>query len=180
MSVVIQPTRACAVIDRMYISCDLNFNLSVKIFKSTVKSDHCAIVINNDNVPVINTIKEKKVMQYRSKPPAQHAAFLLNAQNYSFDSCMNCNEIQECADAFYKILNELLDLYYPKTTVTLTNQDPSFVTSEIKSLLREENSLMRYGKTEHANAIATKIGTIIARNNSSKLCHIKPSEGPME
>jgi hypothetical protein len=36
---------------------------------------------------------------------------------------------------------------------------------------------MRRGKTHHANAIAAKLGTIIARNNSSKLSHIKPKEG---
>ena len=123
----------------MYISCDLNFNLAVKVFKSTVKSDHCAIIVSNDNVPVINTIKQKHVIQYRAKSPAKHAAFLLDAQNYSFESCINCNEVQECADALYKILNGLLDFYYPSTSITLTNQDPSFITPEIKSLLRKKN-----------------------------------------
>src|SRR6266516_3569731 len=146
LSVVTEPTRASSALDRMYISCDLNVNLSVKVFKSTVKSDHCAIIVNNDNMPVINTIKEKKVMQYRARSPAQHAAFLSNVQNYSFNSFMTCNEVQECADTLYKILNNLLDLYYPRTSITLTNQDPSFITPEIKNLLRKKNSLMRKGK----------------------------------
>src|SRR6202000_1272788 len=100
-----------------------------------------------------------------------------DAHIYSFDTCTQCNEVQKCADAFYKIVNSLLDSYYPSTFITLTNQDPTFITPEIKSLLRKKNSLMRKGKTEHANAIATKIGTIVVRNNASKLSYIKPSDG---
>ena len=71
----------------------------------------------------------------------------------------------------------MLDTYYPKKTICLSNCDPPFVTPEIKLLLREKNDLMKRGKIEHAGALALKIGNSIAKFNSTRLSHINHTTG---
>ena len=71
----------------------------------------------------------------------------------------------------------MLDTYYPNKTISLSNCDPPFVTPEIKLLLRKKNDLMKKGKIEHAGALALKIGTSIAKFNSTRLSHINHTTG---
>lgn len=68
----------------------------------------------------------------------------------------------------------LFDTFYPLKRVTLSYHDPDFMTPEIKSLLRCQNTLIHSGKIDEANAIASKVGFIIASSNSTKLTHIHP------
>ncbi|MFZ2539525.1 MAG: reverse transcriptase family protein, partial [Oscillospiraceae bacterium] len=77
------------------------------------------------------------------------------------------------ADNFYQIANRLLDDFYPKKRITVTNKDPKFMSGEIKSMLRKKNKLMRKGKTEEADDLATKIGKLIAKHNSNCLKNVE-------
>ena len=54
-------------------------------------------------------------------------------------------------------------------SITMTDKDPEFFAPEIKSLLRKRNKLFRANQIDKANALATKINTLIIRNNSQKL-----------
>ena len=75
--------------------------------------------------------------------------------------------IQNKFDDFYKIIDQLLDQFFPLTAVTLTNHDPPYITPVIKYMLRTENKLMRKGQIEKANCIADKIRAKIIVCNSS-------------
>ena len=176
-SIVKDSTRGSSKLDRVYTSSCKQFD--IKIVKSSVKSDHLAVILT-DNDCVINTLKKKETVNYRSKSPTHNANFLAHSCNISFDDVLNCNSVQLCADTFYSISNALLDRFYPLKSITITNCDPPFITPEVKCLLRMKNSLMHSGQTEKAGAVALKVGKIIARYNSTRLSHLNTSSGTKE
>ena len=176
ISLISTPTRGNSILDKVFVSGDISPYFSVKVIKSTVKTDHSTIFISNGDV-IINRVKCKRVVNYRSKAPSQHAAFLLNARNITFSDVYDSGNAQDCADRFYSTVNFLLDTYYPIKTVTLTDKDPQYITPEVKTLLRRKNVLMHQGKFEEASSLALKIGKLITRHNASKLSHINPKTG---
>src|SRR5207244_9802783 len=76
-----------------------------------------------------------------------------------------CNPVY----SFYSSLLLMLDTFFPKRSITLTDRDPPYVTPAVKTMLRRKNSLMRQGKIEEANAIAGRIGNAITKFNASTL-----------
>ena len=76
---------------------------------------------------------------------------------------------QECFDYFYDVITKALNDYFSMKLCTISNRDPPYITAEVKSLLRTKNHLMHSGKIELASALGTKIGTLIARYNSTRL-----------
>jgi len=74
----------------------------------------------------------------------------------------------------YNIALQLLDLFYPLRSITVTSRDPNCITAAIKAKLRRKNRLMRAGRIEEANALAQRIGKEIAYRNKTRLSHISP------
>ena len=118
---------------------------------------------------MVNINKGKRVVNYRKKSPSINASFLGSVDINCFNEVETLDDAQSATDKFYKIANDLLNNYYPVKTITLTNKDPDFITPEIKAMLRKKNRIMRKGRIEEAEAIAVKIGHLIARYNSNKL-----------
>jgi len=54
------------------------------------------------------------------------------------DELARTNEPQMFYDEFYAFSTGLLDEFYPERTVTVTSRDPSYVTPEIKVMLRRK------------------------------------------
>jgi len=113
-------------------------------------------IIVSDSDVVVNTIKRRRVFQFRGKAPVQHAKFLNAGSTFDFSLVYGDTDVQSCANSFYDVITCALNEYYPLRTVTITDCDPPFVTPEIKSLLRRKNQRMRAGKIEEANAISEK------------------------
>jgi len=67
------------------------------------------------------------------------------------------------------VISGLLDRFYPERSITVTSSDLSFVTPDIKALLRWKNRLMHKGCTEEAGAVAARIGKILSYRNSIHL-----------
>ena len=63
---------------------------------------------------------------------------------------------------FYAKVLPMLHSFYPLHTVTVTNKDPHFVTTTIKSLLRKRNKLMRKSRVAEAESITKRIKDSIA------------------
>jgi hypothetical protein len=76
---------------------------------------------------------------------------------------------------FYEILTDLLNVFYPLKTITVSDKDPYFVTPEIKCLLRLKNKLMRSGKVQCADSLSRRIGDRIARCSASYFSRREPS-----
>ena len=91
-----------------------------------------------------------------------------------FSDVLHTVDAQQCADLVYLKIQVLIDHYYPLKTIVLSDRDPTYMTPELKLLLRQKNRLMRAGKTEHAAALAVKIGKFIAAFNSKRLTDIHP------
>ena len=85
---------------------------------------------------------------------------------------LTISDVQEATDSFYCAVYSLLDNYYPLTTITTTNKDPSFVTPYIKQLLRKKNKLMKRGRTSEAESLQHQIRTQIVKSNSSTFKNI--------
>ena len=50
----------------------------------------------------------------------------------------------------------------------MSSNEPSFMTPEIKAMLRRKNKLMHAGKTEQADALAARIGKEIIKHNTAQ------------
>ena len=170
MSIVNQPTRGNNLLDRIYVS-DSRYS-GVKVIKSAVKSDHLAIVAYTGDVK--STIgKTRRVCKYRKHTSAQHAHFLASVSDpIHVVNTDVTGDPQAEYDRLYGAMANLLDLYYPERTVTITSADPPYITTAVKSMLRRKNQLMRSGRIEAAAAIAVKIGNAIKQYNSAELCRV--------
>ena len=69
-----QPTRRDNVLDRVYVSDPLHYSI-VRVVKSTVKSDHKAVVLYSALQPAPR-VKSTSVRSFRMITPNQHARFL--------------------------------------------------------------------------------------------------------
>ena len=170
-SAVHQPTRGDHILDQILASAPCYDK--VRVFVSTVKSDHRALLAENSICGNTMLQKKKVTRKFRQKTPAKNANFLYHLASYGFECNFDENSsLQTNFDNFYNSALSLLDQFYPEKSITLTNRDPSFVTPEIKSKLRLKNSLMKKGRIEQADAVARSIGKLIVKHNSMRFKEI--------
>lgn len=166
LSIVDRPTRGANILDRVYVnnSC----YTTVRVVESTVKSDHKAVVAYQGRMHLQPLNKRRHRRQFRQRTPTQHARFLeyASALNIEFG---DCNSAQLNYNSMYGVMVDLLNMFYPEREITVTSSDPPYVTPTVKALLRRKNRLMRAGRTEEAEAIASRIRTIITRSSSKWL-----------
>src|SRR5207245_1858370 len=131
-----------------------------------VRSDHLAIVAYNGKVKqAINKTSVKTL--YRKRIPAQHALLLNYAPSLIHEFAIATSRVQIEFDQFYSTLTSILDQFYPQRTISLTWREPSYVTPELKSMLRRRDVLMRASRVEEASALGEKIGALIIKRNSA-------------
>ena len=170
------PTRGHNYLDHILVSM-ISCYSQIKIVKPVGKSDHKAIVAYNGQ-PMINRNKNRIVCNFRRRSPAANATYmnyLTTLDEQFFD--VKCVTPQAAFDAFYAAVLSLLEHFYPERSITITSSDPDFITPEIKATLRRKNKLMNQGRVEEANALASKIGSIITRHNAGKLRQLDASHG---
>ena len=109
-SIITQPTRGTAFLDRVYTS--VSDLLRVKVVKSAVKSDHSAIILTNGEL-IVNTLKVKRKVTFRCKSPKQHYELLSFCQRFHDGHILYSSSVQECADLFYASVENLLEKFYP-------------------------------------------------------------------
>jgi Reverse transcriptase (RNA-dependent DNA polymerase)/Endonuclease/Exonuclease/phosphatase family len=174
--IVSQPTRGANILDRVFVSCPLLYNV-VRVVTSVVKSDHKAVVTYPEHSKCDQT-KSTMKRTIRLKSPSQHALFLSYVANMSFenpyptaysDPAMNT---QSEFDHFYSIADALLNKFYPERTITMTSRDPDFITPEIKIKLRRKNKLMRAGRVEEAEALSVRISKAMTQHGKTRLSTI--------
>jgi len=170
--VVRQATRGNNVLDRVLVSSPDLYS-KVRVVKSAVRSDHKAIVALADRSHPLPKTRVQR--PYRRHMPVQHARFLQNAATIdlsnpfltvSADPAMNT---QAEFDNFYSVASKLMAEYYPEQTVTLSSRDPTYMTPNIKSMLRRKNKLVRGGRVEKAGALSARIGQAIQRRCKQQL-----------
>ena len=131
-SIVTQPTRGSNNLDRIYMS-DYDYD-GVKVVKSTVKSDHMAVIAySGETVKTIG--KTRRVCKFRKHTAAQHANFLSSVL-YPVHIVNKDGVPQDEYDRMYESMLVLLDTYYPEQTVTITSSDPPYVTPAVKCMMR--------------------------------------------
>lgn len=112
--------------------------------------------------------------------PSQHARLLQDQCNFDDSILTSIEDPQEAWDAFYLVTQGWFDNYYPLRTITIISRQPSFMTPEIKYLLRRKSRLVRRGRLEEASALAVKIGHSISRPNKRLLRDLDSSKGTKE
>jgi hypothetical protein len=134
--IIDQPTRGVSKLDRIYAS-DPGCYSNIKVLKSTVKSDHSAILAYNGEA---KNARDKVTTRctYRKKTPSQHASFLSHTQHVSIPplNAPSIVDIQSSFDSFYETVYVLLDQFYPERTVSRTSREPAFMTLDLKADLR--------------------------------------------
>ena len=164
-NIVHRPTRGSSYLDRIYLS-EGHFS-HVKVTTPCIKSDHLAVVAYNG--PTKTAINKKRFpVNYRPRKPGQIAAYKeeLSRLCFSFTDDQNT---QQSFDIFYKVLSTTIDNNFPERSITISSNDPSFVTPYIKSLLRKKNRLLHKGNYPRAEAISLQIRSLIVQHNASKL-----------
>ena len=142
----------------------------IKIVTSVVISSHKAIAIIAFNGPApVSRGKSSIKCRYRKKSPNQNALFLQHLSTVE-DLEIAGADSKEQFDSFYGLA--LLDRLYPEKTISITLNDPDFITPELKASLRRKNNLTRTGRVEETNGIARLIGKKISRWNSVQLKNI--------
>ena len=114
--------------------------------------------------------------RYRKKSPNQNALLLQHLSTVENLEITGA-DAQEQFDNFYEQALALLDRFYPEKTISISSNDPDFITPELKASLRRKNRLMRSGRIEEADGIARLIGKKIARWNSVQLRSINSKTG---
>jgi len=112
----------------------------------------------------MNKTRTKRVFR---KHTATQQAYFLAGVTASVHTFSHGGDMQEEFYSFYETLLSLLHKHYPERSVTVTSDDPPYVTRAVKSILGGKNKLMRSSHNERAAAFATKIGTAIKRYNSA-------------
>ena len=64
---------------------------------------------------------------------------------------------------------KLLLTIYPVKTITVSNCDPTFVTPQIRAMLKQKNRLMHGGRILAADALTTQIQRKIVAFNAARL-----------
>ena len=146
------PTHAGHNLDRIYASEDVY--TSTRAMISSVSTKHVTVLAQCE--PIGNMGKTKTTHQFRYKSPGQHAALLRHLSGFSWQVVDVCSSIEVMFDKFYEIILDLLDVFFPLKSVSVSNRDPYFVTLYIKVLLRQCNKLMHRNKVEAANSITEK------------------------
>jgi len=176
-NIVKLPTRGPSHLDYIFTSYDCYDN--IKVIKPLVNTDHSAVVAYNGPV-ITSQYKQKTRVIFRKRNPELNANYLNHCSNLPqtfFIPELTPSIDPQCVyDHFYAAVHSLMDHHYPERTVTVTSADPHFITPEIKSTLRRKNRLMHAGKIEQANALASKVGTMITKANSKLLADINPKD----
>jgi len=128
--IVFQPTRGNNKLDRIYVS-DLQY-LNVKVVKSTVKSDHQAIIAFTGEAKQTLS-KTKRECHIRKRTPAQHAKFL-NCVVAPVHTVDPHGDTQQEFDKLYASLTQLLDAYYPQRSITIASSDPPHMSRHLLSI----------------------------------------------
>ena len=166
--IVQRPTRGHSALDRIYVS-QGNFE-HIKITTSAINSDHLAVIAHNGPIKVAQN-KQRKVITYRPRKPKQIANYLEKLSECQFN-CSHYQDVETSFSAFYDNLLRLLNECFPLRQITISNNDPPFITPLIKNLLRKKNKLLHKGNKARAEEIGTHIGLLIAQNNANKLIHL--------
>ena len=172
------PTHRGHNLDRIYTNIPVYDN--IKVVQSTIVTEHRAIVAWADNNTITDHNKTKETVELRRVTPAQHASILSFLQSYSWQAICLLSEAQLAMDAFYTVVLNLLDRFYPVSKITRTSRNPPFVTPEIKQLLRKKNHLLHCGRVHEANAIAERVGKHINDFNSVSLKGLSSQGGAKE
>jgi len=175
--IVHQPTRGSNLLDRIFVSFP-RYDI-VRVVKSTVRSDHKAIVAHSKFVRC-TTLKTTVQKTFRKKTPSQNALLLQHLATLAPDNPEPTTDCQTEFDQFYATALGLLNQYYPERTITITSRDPEYITADIKAKLRRKNRLMRAGRIEEADCLAERIGKDIIKSNKARLSHINPKTGAKE
>ena len=143
--------------------------VNIKVVKSTIKTEHSAIIARGDDLFIMDRNKTSINQKIRKQSPAANASILHYLQFYDWSAIYCLTDAQTVYNFLSDILIGLLDKYYPLRSVTITSRDLPFMTPYLKLLLREKNALMRSGRIEQANALAARIGKAITAFNSGWL-----------
>ena len=164
-----EPTHCNHSLDRIYATKNIYENC--RAVQSTIKTAHKAVIAMNNTADIVPANKQTKDCLFRRRSPDQNAALMsfLGDKNWS-DVMEHGLGLDASFNLFYSEMNDILNQFYPYKHVRISNRDPPFITPDIKNLLRKKNNLMRRGKVESVNGIATLKRDKITKANSRILC----------
>ena len=186
VDIVNAPTRGTRTLDHVLVS--VQCYSDIKVVDSVVNTGHKAIVAYTSNV-VKNSLNKTSVKtNIRTKSPSINSVFLSHLLSIHSDPCSNpffpptdsVLSLKQLFDYFYQAANDLLNQFFPLRNVTVTSTDPSFVTPEIKMLLRRKNKLMRAGRVLEAESMAEKVRRLIIKSNVTTFHNTDPRGGVKE
>ena len=149
-------TRNSSCLDRIFVSDDTFYN-EVFPFKSSVISDHYAVIATTANICNNSTIA-----YVRDQRRSSLIALNLAMDNFDFSYLLNITDIDVLTAELNAVMTNFLDSFCPLRRVVMKAKDPPFFTPEIKLLLRKRCRLLRKNRTRDANNISDQVRRLIS------------------
>jgi len=131
---------------------------NIKVVKAIVKSDHCAIVACcSGKLPRLGKSSTESIV--RQCTPQNNYVFLQHGHEIDFEPMYrDCVYLPDMSvDRFYNIMLSALGQFFPTKQITLTSDEPYFVTLKMKLLrTQKKNKLMQLGRQQEADTIAAQ------------------------
>ena len=91
--------------------------------------------------------REKRTVISRPLPESQVSAFCLELTKYSWNTLLEESNVNTKVSIFHNYLRGLLDKYFPEKKVTISNLDKTWMTPQLKQLLRQvQRERVQHGK----------------------------------
>ncbi|XP_054755282.1 uncharacterized protein LOC129261248 [Lytechinus pictus] len=140
-----EPTRGLKTLDKIITNISTYYQLPT-VASPIGASDHC--VVKWSPLRVI-TRKNGNITQSRTTRPMKESdirEFGMEILNCDWSPVLSAVHVNDKCNAFYSILNPLIETYFPTQTVKLHNQDKPWITPSIKSLIQQRQAAFASGE----------------------------------
>jgi len=155
-----------------FLSVDQMFTVVMyRVYNSILKTKHSAAFLTCNQTAPVRPLSKRKVQLYDMRAP-NIDRLRYNLAVYPWSSLLQCNNIESLYAHFVSSVLSILAASVPCKNVVLGARDPEYITSLVKSLLRQRNRLRRRGNLDRANHLAQKINALISQTRSACLSRL--------
>jgi hypothetical protein len=112
-----------------------------------VDGDHQTVILAPKASKQFVVKREKRIVKSKPMPESKIREFCLELTEYRWEGVLNEEDIDKKVESFHTVLQFLLDKYFPEKSVTVSNLDKTWMTPQLKQLLRQvQCERLKHGK----------------------------------
>ena len=112
-------------------------------------SDHQSIILAPKASAQFVVKREKRKIKTRPMPQSQIDQFCAEFTCHRWEEVLSSEDVNVKTELYHKYQRDMLDKYFPEKTVTISSLDKSWMTPELKQLLRQvQRERLAKGKSD--------------------------------